>query len=441
MDYLYKITPKQIKDMEVTLDINKESIKRFQEYMEKYYWSHYIYSAVPDVGVKYSWPKIKPEKKGTAIVFGAAGQDGSYICELLLERKYDVVAVVRRSSIHNTERIDHIADKIKIVEGDVTDPHSVNQLIREHKPVHIYNLAAQSHVATSFKQPVSTWESTATGCLNILNAICEIDKSIRFYQASTSEMFGKNYSEEMQQTNYSTDVDENGNQTENHETTIYRYQDEETEFMPQSPYAVAKLAAHHMVRLYRDSYGIFACSGILFNHESSRRGENFVTRKITKYVAKAFKVLNEINDNKLNIDVIGENVALGAVSFSSDEIKQVREAVGPLELGNLDAKRDWGHSKDYSLGMILMLEHDKADDFVLATGETRSVRDFLESAFGMCGLDYNDFVEINPEFFRPSEVDYLRGRPTKAIEVLGWKREYDFKDLVSEMVKSDYAKA
>lgn len=376
------------------------------------------------------------EKRGTALVFGAGGQVGSYLCEHLLDKNYDVVAVIRRSSVSNTERIDHLRDKIKIVEGDVTDTHSVHNLITEHKPTHIFNMAAMSHVGTSFKQPVQTWDSTATGVLNILNAIVNIDKSIRFCQASTSEMFGKNYSEKIEQTGYDEETDEFGNPVEVAKYTKFRYQDEETEFMPQSPYAVAKLAAHHMIRLYRDSYGIFASAIIMFNNESSRRGENFVTRKITKYLGRVLRWMDENAEYPLSSDIIGD--VFESLPFSSDEIKRCKEAVGSLELGNLDAKRDWGHSKDYSMGAIMMLEHDKPDDFVLATGETRSVRDFLSIAFGYCGLDYNDFVEINPEFFRPAEVDYLKGNPTKAVEVLGWERKHSFEDLVKEMVISDW---
>lgn len=437
--------PMKIKDVKIDFGINDKKLKELQDIMDKashnFYTNYYTYSDFyPFVGTWPAFSKKEPEKKGTALVFGANGQSGSYLCEHLLDKNYDVVAVIRRSSVHNTERIDHLKDKIKIVEGDVTDPHSIHNLITEHKPVHIYNLAAQSHVGTSFKQPIQTWESTATGCLNILNAIVNIDKTIRFYQASTSEMFGKNYSEEMAQTNWSTDFDANGNTVEKVENTIRRYQDEETEFMPQSPYAIAKLAAHHMVRLYRDSYGIFASSGILFNHGSPRRGENFVTRKITKYLGRLLKWLNENGENKIDVDDLGK-VWAGDMPFSSDLLKRAKEAVGPLELGNLDAKRDWGHASCYTKCMILMLEHDKPDDFVVATGETHSVRELLELAFSSVWLDYNDFVEINPEFYRPAEVDYLRGSPTKAKEILGWQNEYSFEDLVLEMVKSDYAKA
>lgn len=421
----------KVKDMVIDFEVDKEIFRKLQEQMEK---SHNIlstfYGTLPtlyfgdeSIPLK-SWyfNMYDGIKRKVALIYGATGQDGSYLSELLLDKGYEVVAVKRRSSISNTARIDHIKnDKFKVVEGDVTDAHSVCGLITEHKPTHVFNLAAQSHVGTSFEQPVATWDSTATGCLNILNAILSIDKTIRFYQASTSEMFGKNYSENMVETGYKTNVDSNGNITETHETVTYRYQDEETEFMPQSPYAVAKLAAHHMVRLYRESYGLFACSGILFNHESPRRGENFVTRKITKYVAKLVN---------WHVEKYGE-------SFDFYDSKGFKDEYGPLELGNLDAKRDWGHAKDYCQGMIKILEHDKADDFVLATGETRSVRDFLEAAFNSYGLYYNHFVEVNPKFFRPAEVDYLKGNPTKAIEILNWKREYSFQDLVTEMVESD----
>ena len=281
--------------------------------------------------------------------------------------------------------------KIKIIEGDITDAFSVSNVIKEEEPDEIYNLAAQSHVGTSFKQPSLTWDVTAGGVLNILEAIRYSGRKndIKFYQASSSEMFGKNY-----------------NLREGFAEMI-KYQDEKTPFMPQSPYAIAKLAAHHLVRNYRDSYGIFACSGILFNHESERRGEKFVTRKITKW--------------------IGEFVASG-----------MDKDFPALRLGNLDAKRDWGHAEDYVRGMWEMVQHETPNDYVVATGETHSVREFLDIAFRHIGIDdWDDFVVIDPEFYRPAEVDYLLGIPAKAKRVLGWEPEISFQQLVERMVDSD----
>ena len=330
-----------------------------------------------------------------AIIFGITGQDGSYLAELLLEKGYEVIGVTRRVSVPTLNRITHILPKIKIIEGDITDAFSVSNVIKEEAPDEIYNLAAQSHVGTSFKQPSLTWDVTAGGVLNILEAIRYSGRKddIKFYQASSSEMFGKNY-------NLREGLAE-----------MIKYQDEKTPFMPQSPYAIAKLAAHHLVRNYRDSYGIFACSGILFNHESERRGEKFVTRKITKW--------------------IGEFVASGMdTEFPA------------LRLGNLDAKRDWGHAEDYVRGMWEMVQHETPNDYVVATGETHSVREFLDIAFRHIGIDdWDDFVVIDPEFYRPAEVDYLLGIPAKAKRVLGWEPEISFKQLAERMVDSDVQEA
>lgn len=326
-----------------------------------------------------------------AIIFGITGQDGSYLAELLLKKGYEVVGITRRVSVPTLDRITHILPKIKIIEGDITDAFSVSNVIKEEDPDEIYNLAAQSHVGTSFKQPSLTWDVTAGGVLNILEAIRYSGKKdrIKFYQASSSEMFGKNY-------NIREGL-----------ASMIKYQDENTPFVPQSPYAIAKLAAHHLVRNYRESYGIFGCSGILFNHESERRGEKFVTRKITKW--------------------IGEFVASG-----------MDKEFPALRLGNLDAKRDWGHAEDYVRGMWEMLQHETPDDYVVATGETHSVREFLDIAFSHIGIDdWDDFVVIDPEFYRPAEVDYLLGIPAKANRVLQWEPRISFQQLVERMVDSD----
>ncbi len=369
-----------------------------------------------------------------AIIFGITGQDGSYLAELLLEKGYEVVGITRRVSVPTLNRINHILPKIKIVEGDITDAFSVSNVIKEEAPDEIYNLAAQSHVGTSFKQPSLTWDVTAGGVLNILEAIRYSGRKddIKFYQASSSEMFGKNY-----------------NLQEGFAEMI-KYQDEKTPFAPQSPYAIAKLAAHHLVRNYRDSYGIFACSGILFNHESERRGEKFVTRKITKWIGEFVKWRNPTNELG---QILQEELSDARMPFL-DHIGDIdhenilynslmdKEGFPKLRLGNLDAKRDWGHAEDYVRGMWQMVQHETPDDYVVATGETYSVRQFLDIAFKHVGIDdWDNFVVIDPEFYRPAEVDYLLGIPAKAKRVLGWKPQISFEQLVERMVDSDVEEA
>ena len=323
-----------------------------------------------------------------AIITGATGQDGSYLSELLLSKGYTVIGLRRRSSSEKgLERIQHLLNNnnFKLVEADITDSGCVNNLIRDYMPTEVYNLAAQSHVGTSFKQPLYTTQVNIEGPLNFLEAIRLLSPTTKFYQASTSEMFGKNY-------------DMFGGT---------KYQQETTPFVPQSPYAVAKLAAHEMVRIYRDSYDLFACCGILFNHESERRGENFVTRKITKW--------------------IGEFVASGQ-----------DEDFPALRLGNLDAHRDWGHAQDYVEAMYMMLQQDEPEDYVIATSETHSVREFLTEAFNEIGIThFEPYVVIDPEFYRPCEVDWLLGHTGKARQQLGWRPKVSFPELVQRMVRSD----
>jgi len=321
-----------------------------------------------------------------AMVTGVTGQDGSYLAELLLSKGYHVVGLYRRTSSYHFERLNHIIHNpnFQLEEFDLTDPATVSSTISRFQPHEFYNLAAQSHVATSFKQPSTTMEINCVGVINILEAIKNHSSATKFYQASTSEMFGRNFS-----------TDKDGN----------KYQDENTELLPQSPYGVSKLAAHRMVQLYREGYGLFACSGILFNHESPRRGENFVTRKITKYLGK----------------VVG-----GIYSTET-----------PLSLGNLSIHRDWGHAKDYVKAMWMMLQHDSADDYVISTGQTRTVLDFLKASFELVNLDYKKYVQIDPSLYRPAEVDYLKGQPTKAKGILGWEPEISFQELVEDMVNSD----
>jgi len=318
-----------------------------------------------------------------AIVTGVTGQDGSYLSDLLLEKGYTVIGIHRRtvnSFESKTENISHLLGNRNFIleEADVTDSASLYRLVHKYQPDEYYNLAAQSHVGTSFKTPTSTTEINLMGCLYALEAIRLQKPSCKFYQASTSEMFGDN---------------------------TKCTQGMRTSFSPVSPYACAKLAAHHMVGTYRKSYGIFGCSGILFNHESPRRGENFVTRKITKAAAR---------------------IKLGL----QDE----------LRLGNLTAQRDWGHAADFVKGMWLMLQHETPDDYVLATGKTHSVQEFLEYVFDYAGLNIKDHVVIDPKFYRPCEVPKLWGDPGKAISTLKWKHEYDFEMLALEMYESDLQK-
>jgi GDPmannose 4,6-dehydratase len=322
-----------------------------------------------------------------AMITGVTGQDGSYLSDFLLSKGYRVIGLHRRSSNPNYSRlVESLSNPdFSLVEFDLTDPSGATQIISTYQPDEFYNLAAQSHVSTSFKQPTTTLEINTVGVINILEALKNYSRHTKFYQASTSEMFGRNVSRDT--------------------ATGQVYQDENTEFMPQSPYGVSKLASHRMVQIYRDAYGIFSCSGILFNHESPRRGTNFVTRKITKYLGSLIN--NHTNET--------------------------------LKLGNLQAERDWGHAKDYVRAMWLMLQHDTPDDFVVATGTSHSVLSFLQKAFESVNLDYKQYVEIDPELYRPAEVEYLKGRPAKANNILGWYPEITFDDLVADMVENDLA--
>jgi GDPmannose 4,6-dehydratase len=318
-----------------------------------------------------------------ALITGVTGQDGSYLAELLLEKGYEVYGMVRRSSSFNTERLDriyqdpHVPDyRLRLVYGDLDDASSLNRVLRSVKPDEIYNLGAQSHVRVSFDVPEYTASTVGLGTLRLLESIREsgLEKSVRFYQASSSEMFGG----------------------------AKPPQSEATPFEPRSPYACAKVFAHQLAQNYREAYGMFICCGILFNHESPRRGIPFVTRKITRTAAR---------------------------------IKHGLEK--KLYLGNLDAKRDWGFAGDYVEAMWMMLQHDKPDDYVVATGESHSVRECLDISFGALDLDWKKYVEIDPRYFRPTEVDHLHGDPSKAMKILGWKPKVTFKGLIEMMVRAD----
>lgn len=329
-----------------------------------------------------------------ALITGITGQDGSYLAELLLEKGYEVYGIWRRKATVDYGNIEHLKDRIHLIYADMTDPISLISAMRISQADEVYNLAAQSFVATSWDTPLGTAEIDAIGVTNLLEAIRTVKPDARFYQASTSEMFG--LVQEMPQT-------------------------ETTPFYPRSPYGVAKLYGHWITKNYRESYGLFACSGILFNHESERRGLEFVTRKISRAAAA---------------------IKLGQQEF--------------VELGNMDSKRDWGHSKDYVKAMWLMLQQDTPDDYVIATNETRTVREFVEIAFKTAGIDVvwegdgldevgrdaatgKVVVKVNPKFFRPAEVDVLLGNPAKAESRLGWQREISFQELVERMVRNDLA--
>lgn len=352
-----------------------------------------------------------------AIVFGVTGQDGFYLSKLLMEKGYEVVGVVRRSSVDNTTRLKTLLYGMSITEGDVTDPHSVQGVISKYQPDEVYNLAAQSHVATSFKQPSLTWNVTAGGCLNILESIRFVKPDTKFYQASSSEMFGSSFTQDLT-------PDKRG---------FVKYQNERTPMTPQSPYAVAKLAAHHMVRLYRDSYKLFACSGILMNHESPMRGENFVTRKITKWIGAYKAWSNQWGDTWWGI--FHDDEFINSNQFGSSRFPKLR-------LGNLEAYRDWGHAEDYCRAMYLMMQHPDPDDYVISTMETHNIKEFLELAFAHAGLDdYRRYITIDPELFRPCEVDYLNGDSTKARKTLNWAPKHNFESLVKEMVDFDTQEA
>jgi GDPmannose 4,6-dehydratase len=317
------------------------------------------------------------DRSPRALITGITGQDGSYLAELLLDRGYEVVGMVRRSSTVNFERIAHIQDRVTLVPGDLLDQGSLSGVVAEHRPTEVYNLAAQSFVMTSFSQPVLTGEITALGTVRLLEAIRQVDPDIRFYQASSSEMFGK--VQEVPQT-------------------------ESTPFHPRSPYGVAKVYAHWITVNYRESYDLFATSGILFNHGSPRRGLEFVERKVSHGVARIKRGLD-------------------------------RE----LRLGNLDAERDWGSAADYVEAMWHMLQLDQPGDFVVASGETHSIRELCEVAFGHVGLDWTDHVVQDKRFYRPAEVDLLIGDASRAQAALGWKPRTSFEDLVCSMVDADLA--
>lgn len=384
-----------------------------------------------------------------AIIFGITGQDGSHLADLLLEKGYDVVGVARRCSVDNLSRVKHLEDheNFTVIQGDITDAYSVANIFREHSDVHeVYNLAAQSHVAVSFKQPALTWDITGKGCLNILQTMVDLHVQARFYQASSSEMFGKNYDVRVHQEKVTGHPEECN-------IVKTKYQDENTKFMPQSPYAIAKCAAHHMTALFREAYGVHASAGILFNHEGPRRGENFVTRKITKWIGdyhNAMDLAKHRHQGPYTVPNYGR-IPQDKIDLQySEKINNIEDTIDlyhndaiiyshpKLRLGNLEAFRDWGYAGDYVEAMWMMLQQDEPDDYVICTGETHTIKDFLQVAFACVGIDqWQDYVTIDMEFYRPAEVDYLRGLNNKAVKKLGWKPRHSFQDLVYMMVQAD----
>ncbi len=370
----------------------------------------------------------------TAIIFGVTGQDGSHLSDLLLLEGYTVVGVARRASTDNTQRIKHILTnpRFELVQGDITDTHSVLSILKKYEDVdEIYNLAAQSHVAVSFKQPALTWDITGKGCLNILQSMVDLGVQARFYQASSSEMFGKNYDEHVRGAR--RDEIPKGVCCDLPKSIRVKYQDEDTKFLPQSPYAIAKCAAHHMTRLFREAYGIHASAGILFNHEGPRRGETFVTRKITKWIGEYVNWLEgcEFGSTGIVLPKHEDMVRIHGRPLNKPELPKLR-------LGNLEAFRDWGYAGDYVEAMWMMLQKDSPQDYVICTGETHTIREFLDVAFSSVGIDdWNDLVVQDPEFYRPAEVDYLKGKSDRAKKELGWTPKHSFEDLVIMMVNSD----
>jgi GDPmannose 4,6-dehydratase len=326
-----------------------------------------------------------------ALITGITGQDGSYLAELLLDKGYEVAGVIRRLSVPNTRNIEHLLGKIKLYDGDLSDQGSLNRAVKDFQPDEVYNLAAQSFVKTSWPQPILTGEITGLGAVRMLEALRDIKPDTRFYQASSSEMFGNNPEE---------------------------FLNENSAMLPHSPYAIAKLYAHKMTQNYRDSYGMFTCNGILFNHESPRRGIEFITRKITYSVAC---VKSGVKTSKM-----------------SNEEKEPLVRDGKIKFGNLDSKRDWGYAKDYVEMMWKMLQQETPDDYVIATGVNYSVREFLQFAFAEVGItDWEQYIEIDERFKRPADLTYLRGNAAKAKEKLGWEAATDLKQLIKIMIESD----
>jgi len=346
-----------------------------------------------------------------SLITGVNGQDGAYLSRSLLDKGELVLGLVRRRSENSFEKLKRAnvlgSGRFKIIEGDVTDYASLSNIFKNFNIKHVYNLAAQSHVMTSFSQPALTFDINANGPLYLLEIIRQNSPETHFYQASTSEMFGSNY-----------DLKDDGS----------KVQSESTSFLPQSPYACAKLTAHNLVRLYRQSYGLYACSGILFNHESPLRGENFVTQKIVKWL-KSFISWKTSCSHPIDTRTPHDSYIVETETFN---------AFPKLRLGNLESYRDFGYAGDYVEAMYMMINKTTPSDYVIATGNSYKVKDFLEGAFSFYGLDYSDYVYLDSSLYRPSEVDYLRGDASRATQILGWEPTVDFKQLIEIMITKDF---
>ncbi len=369
----------------------------------------------------------------TAIITGVIGQDGSYLSEFLLSKGYRVIGIKRRSATSSLDNLENVIGNpdFETVDGDITDQSFIFSCINKYKPDEVYNLAAQSFVHSSFEQPTHTFHVDTEGVINILEAIRQLSPKTKLYQASTSEMFGSSFTPKYSADAHSVISDYTGN--------IYSlkyicktFQDEDTPFIPQSPYAIAKLASHHMCRLYREAYGLHVSCGILFNHESPRRGKEFVTRKVTDYVAR------------LHLASIIKHTGYASQSASNEGshndysyIPENLRTFPKLQLGNLSASRDWGHAQDYVKAMWLMLQSEISDDYVVSTGETHTIEELCEAAFSSVGLKWQDYVEVNDKFKRPAEVRYLLGDSSKIYGKLGWQPHVKFDALIKEMVSSD----
>ncbi len=390
------------------------------------------------------------------LIFGVSGQDGSYLAELLLDQGHTVVGIARRTSNGNTSRIEHLLDNkdFELLTGDITDFGSVISILRKVLPARIYNLAAQSHVGTSFAQACSSLDITAKGCVNILEAIRILRAElpgVRMYQASSSEMFGTSYStRNCEAIGILIDGgrhiyrDKDGRLSIFEPSSGVKYQDENTPFCPQSPYAIAKLAAHNYCRLYREAYGIDIRCGILFNHESPRRGEEFVTRKITKYLARLHKHIQEKSDELYGESAWSMTYYMdgkwnnASIVCNPTYEREILDSAPRLKLGSLESIRDWGHAKDYVRAMTLMMDVEVGKDYVVATGESHSIKHFLNAAFirADCG-NWRNFVDYDMNLARPCEVPFLKGDSSLIRKELGWEPKYSFESLVEEMIEHD----
>lgn len=350
----------------------------------------------------------------TSIVTGVSGQDGSWLAELLLDKGYKVYGIKRRTSTDNLWRIKHLLNNsnLEIIEGELTDACSMNNIVSLIKPDELYNLAAMSHVHSSFEQPAYTFDVNARGVVYLLESIRSNSRYTKFYQASTSEVWGSNYTEKDGE----------------------KYQDENTSFSANSPYALSKIAAHHAVDLYRKAYGMFACAGILHNHEGSRRGEEFVTRKITKWIGEYINWRNKTTIQGVDVN-----------QFCLDDPKYIWclcDKFPKLRLGNLDTYRDWSDARDMVCGMWMIMQQYEPKDFVLGSGKARTVREFCKQAFSIINIsDWEKYIYIDPKFFRPCDVEFLQAKPTKANKELGWKPKISFEKMIEEMVSEDIKRA